>query len=279
MLNFLNKPYPFNDDLRHNAKIIFFISIGVLIFLLLFQPIEISSFSRLEIFYLAMGLGASTFLTLSVNLLILPSLFPNLFHLKKWNIKKEILWNIWILFAISASHFLFYTKLFGLIDLNLSIILKLLMISILPVVVLITINQDRLLKLHLKSAIQLNKKLNENRYIQDKLILFESDYKKDNLSIKANSFICLRSANNYIEIFYLDEEKVVSQMVRCTLIKSIELLTPYEFIFRCHRTFVINTNYIHKIEGNSQGYKLTFKNIDFQIPVSQKYLKDFKKLI
>ncbi|MCD6367125.1 MAG: hypothetical protein J7L46_06265, partial [Bacteroidales bacterium] len=63
MLKFLNKPYPFNDDFKHNAKIILFISFGILAFLLLFQPIEISSLSRKDVFYLVTGLAISTFLT------------------------------------------------------------------------------------------------------------------------------------------------------------------------------------------------------------------------
>ena len=33
MLKFLNKPYPFNDDLKDNTRIIFFISLGVFVFL------------------------------------------------------------------------------------------------------------------------------------------------------------------------------------------------------------------------------------------------------
>jgi hypothetical protein len=279
MLKFLKKPYPFNDDLRHNAKIIFFISIGVLIFILFFQPIDFSLLSNNEIFYLVTGIGASTFLVLSLNLIILPSLFPQLFKQKSWNIKKEILWNIWILFTITASDFLFYTKLLGVLDLSLSTIVQIILLGVLPVSVLIIINQDRLLRSHINSAKKLFEKIKDNKQIEEKLVFFESDYKKDSLSVKIGSLLFIRSANNYIEVFSKNGDTVSHQMTRCSISKAEATLQDFNFIYRCHRTFIVNINHIEKIEGNSQGYKLFFKDVDFPILVSQKYINEFKRLI
>ncbi|MFW5721409.1 MAG: hypothetical protein ACOCWW_03405, partial [Bacteroidota bacterium] len=113
MFDFLNKPYPFNDDLKYNSKLIFFISIGVLGFLYLFQPLDVSLMDDKEKLYVVSGLAAITFLSLSLNLLILPSLFPGIFIKRVWNIKKEILWNLWILTTISVGYYLYY-KLLGI---------------------------------------------------------------------------------------------------------------------------------------------------------------------
>lgn len=279
MLKFLNKPYPFNDDLRHNAKIILFISLGVLAFLLIFQPIEIDAFSKKEIIHLVSGLAVSTFLVLSVNLIILPSLFPKLFYNNVWNIKREIIWNLWILLTISSSDFLFYTQLFGVLEIRFSDIVKIILLGFLPVAVLIIINQERLLRSHLKSAQQLNKKLIEGKQQKEKLIHFESDYKKDNLSISPDSLIVIKSADNYIEVYYESEGMVKKQMIRSSLKKAIETVNELDFILRCHRTFIVNTNHIKEIQGNSQGYKLYFENLDFPVLVSQKYIKSFKDTI
>jgi hypothetical protein len=80
MLKFLKKPYPFNDDLKHNAKVILFISLGVLAFLLIFQPIDISSWTKKEFAYLVIGIAISTFSVLSISLIVLPSLFQKFFY-------------------------------------------------------------------------------------------------------------------------------------------------------------------------------------------------------
>ena len=279
MLKFLNKPYPFNDDLKHNAKIILFISLGILAFLLIFQPIEISTLSTKEIFYLVTGLAISTFLVLSINLIVLPSLFPKIFYNNRWNIKREIIWNIWILLTISSSDFLFYSQLFGVFDISFSDIGKIVLLGFLPVAVLITINQDKLLRSHLKSAQLLNNKLTINKQKKEKLIHFESDYKKDNFSISPESLIAIRSADNYVEIYYKSDNIVRKQVIRYSLKKAVETINEFEFILRCHRTFIVNINYIKEITGNSQGYKLYIENLDFPVLVSQKYIASFKERI
>ena len=277
MRRILNKPYPFNDDLKHNAKISLFISLGILAFLLVFQPIEIYSFSTKKIIYIITGFTLSTFLILSLNLIVLPSLFPKLFYNNIWNIKKEIIWNLWILFAISSSNFLFYAQLFEVIDMNLADIAKIILLGFLPVAVLITINQDQLLRSHLKSAQQLNNKLIGNK--KETLINFKSDYKKDNLIISPNSLILIKSADNYIEIYYMIDNVVKKKLVRSSLKRANESINEFSFILRCHRTFIVNINYIKEISGNSQGYKISFDDIDFPVMVSQKYIESFKDRI
>lgn len=280
-MKFLNKPYPFNDDLRHNAKIIIFISLGVLAFLLIFQPIEIYAFSIKKIIHLVSGLAVSTFLVLSVNLIVLPSLFPKIFYNNAWNIRREIIWNLWILLTISSSDFLFYTQLFDVFEIRFSDIGKIILLGFLPVAVLIVINQERLLRSHLKLAQQLNNKLIESKQQKEKLIHFESDYKKDNLSISPDSLIVIKSADNYIEVYYKSEGVVKKQMIRSSIKKAIETinLNKLDFILRCHRTFIVNTNHIKEIEGNSQGYKLYFEMLDFPVLVSQKYINSLKDSI
>ena len=108
---------------------------------------------------------------------------------------------------------------------------------------------------------------------------FESDYVKDNLSIKVSLLILIRAANNYIEVFWKEGERVKSQMIRTSLLKAELLLKEHKFIFKCHRSFMVNINFIDKIEGNIQGYKLFFDNLDFSIPVSKNFAYELKELI
>jgi len=278
MLEFLNKPYPFNDDLKHNSKIIFFISIGVLVFLYLFQPLDVSTLENKQRFYVVIGLGVVTFLTLSLNLLMLPSLMPKIFLKRIWNIKKEIIWNIWILTTISVGYYLYY-KALGIFSIDFYMIVKLILIAIVPITGLITINQNRMLRSYLKLANGINKKLKDNKSIQDQLIHFKSDYTKDSLSIKVSLLLFIRAANNYIEVFWKEGELVKSQMIRTSLKKAEEILNDYKFVFKCHRSFMVNINYIDKIEGTIQGYKLYFDKVGFSIPVSKNFAYKLKDII
>ncbi len=278
MLRFLKKPYPFSEDLKRNAKVIFFISVSVLIFLLLFQPLEISELGDKEKIYLVVGLGAITFLSLSINLLVLPSIIPHIFLHREWTIWKEILWNLWLLFTIAFGYFLMY-KTLGILEFNFSMIIKMLLFAIIPITSLIVFNHNRLLYQHLKTANDLNAKLKNSKMDDEKLVHFDSEYQKDKLSIKARLLILIRSADNYIEIFWKDGAKVKSQLIRSTLLKAQALLADYNYFFKCHRSYVVNINHIDRVEGNSQGYKLYFDELDFEVPVSKASIKELKDRI
>jgi len=208
----------------------------------------------------------------------LPSLFPKIFLKRIWNIKKEIIWNVWILSTISVGYYLYY-KAIGIFEIDFYMIVKLILIAIVPITGLITINQNRLLRSNLKLANGINKKLKENKSKDEQLVHFKSDYTKDSLSIRVSLLLFIRAANNYIEIFWKENDIVKSQMVRTSLKKAEEVLDEYKFIFKCHRSFLININFIDKIEGSIQGYKLYFDKVDFAVPVSKNFAYILKELI
>jgi hypothetical protein len=278
MLKFLNRPYPFNDDLKYNAIIAFFISVGVFGFLYLFQPFDISSLADRDKFNLIAGLSLVTFLSLCFNLLFLQSMFTRLFANLKWNITKEILWNVWILFAISSGYYLF-CKILGILEFEYNIVLTLLFTAVIPITALIIVNYNRIMRNHLQFANELNKKLKDHKLIQEKTVLFESDYQKDSLLLKVSQILFIRSANNYIEVFWKEKDNVNSQLVRCSLTKAEELLKEDKFIFKCHRSYMANINHIEKVEGNPQGYKIFFDKVDFAVPVSKNFAKKLNELI
>lgn len=278
MFEFLKKPYPFNEDLKRNAKVIFFISISILVFLLLFQPLEISELARKDKIYLVIGLGVITFLSLSINLLVLPSLWPQIFLRKEWVIWKEILWNLWLLFTIAFGYFLMY-KTLGIIEFNFNMIIKMLLIAVIPLTALIVFNHNRLLSQHLKTANELNAQLQSIKQSENKLVHFDSDYQKDKLSVKARLLILIRSADNYIEVFWKSDDKVRSRLIRSTLKKAEKLIEEYNYFFKCHRSYIVNINYIDRVEGNSQGYNLYFDQLNFDVPVSKSSVNVLKERV
>jgi DNA-binding LytR/AlgR family response regulator len=139
------------------------------------------------------------------------------------------------------------------------------------------VNQDRFFRTYIKNAQENIRHLVEKKTVFESLIHFESEYKKDKLSILPDSLILIKAADNYIEVFYHSKEGIKSQLIRSTLIKAGEQVSEYDFIFRCHRTFIVNIHHIKEIEGNSQGYRLYFEGIDFPALVSQRYIPVFKE--
>lgn len=279
MLKFLKKAYPFNTDLIHNAKIIFFISVVLGLFMFFLQPFnlyELPVKSKLTISSLT---AIITFAILSFNLLVLPSYFTRLFVTEKWNIWKEIIWNTWMLSTLVASYFLYfqYAKL-GSSYTGITFA-KIILIGVIPISILVFLNQNRLLKLNLNDAMDLNKKILSNLNSENDKILFESNYKNDSISLPVKSIITIKSAGNYIEIFWKEKNKTNKHLVRMKLIEAEELLKNYNFIFKCHRTYLINTNLVENAEGNSQGLSLNLAKLDFKIPVSRPHVSKLKEII
>ena len=278
MLKFLKKPYPFNNDLMHNAKVVFFIGAAIGLFLFFFEPFNFNEFSLREKFIVSSIISLITFAVLSFSMIIIPSFFKKLFSRNTWNVLKEIIWNTWIIISLVIGYF-FYFRFNSIFIIQPADVLKIILISFLAVSILVVLNRNRLVKLHLHVAVELNQKLMSKLDEENDIITIESEYKKDSLSLSAKEIILLKSAGNYVEIHYFENGKYKKHLIRTTL-KSIEdLLVNYPFIFRCHRTYLINTNFIEKAEGDSQGIKLKIKGINFLVPVSRIYLNKLKEIL
>jgi len=215
---------------------------------------------------------------MSLYLLFLPSLFPKNYFSAKWNVKKEIFWNLWITFTILTAYF-FYSKFLGVLKFDFNMVIKLILTAIIPISALIIINQNRMFRSRAKLSDEINIKLKDNKLKQEEIINFISDYQKDSLAIKVSLLLFIRSANNYIDVFWKEGDVVKNQMVRCSMAYAEELLKEYKFIIKCHRSYIVNINYIDRFEGNLQGYKLYFEKIDFPIPVSKNFASKLQELI
>ncbi len=276
-LEFLKKSYPFNDDLKQNTKLIFIISLILFLLFYLFQPFDIKALNTQEKYFLIGGLIVVIFLGLSVNLLLIPAFLAEAHIFKKWTVLKEIFWNLWIIFTIASAYFIYF-QLIGYFSFSFYILIKVLIISAIPVSILIPYNRTRLLNMHLQSALELNRYLEDKANPLPKVIHLKSDYEKDDLSVDVNNLLYIRSANNYIEVFWQDRKGTHSRLVRCTLNRAEEASKEYPFIFRCHRAFLVNINQIRRLEGNPQGYILYVGEEEHVLSVSRKYTLPFKEI-
>jgi hypothetical protein len=180
-------------------------------------------------------------------------------------------------------------------------------IGIAPAITSILINQARLLKKYRKETDGINRQLqqpiiaetthknddhyiNKPVYLKDKetiqkapeesktiavqkseptLFIIEAENEKDNLTIDATNFLAATSADNYAKIFYHEDGKLKSCILRTTLKKLEENATAFPDFFRCHRTAFINIAAVKKLSGSAQGYRLHLSYLPEEIPVSR----------
>ncbi|HMT30713.1 MAG TPA: LytTR family transcriptional regulator DNA-binding domain-containing protein, partial [Bacteroidia bacterium] len=59
----------------------------------------------------------------------------------------------------------------------------------------------------------------------------------------------------------------------------IEDMNTSAFIIRTHRAYLVNLRKVKKVEGNSQGYRLVFENVDETVPVARRSSSLVKDLL
>lgn len=88
----------------------------------------------------------------------------------------------------------------------------------------------------------------------------------------SSSLLYIRAAENYLDIFYLDNGVVKKYQLRNSM-KSIEALCSKYGLVRAHRSYYVNPSHITMLKKDSNG--MFFADLDSgateQIPVSKKY--------
>jgi hypothetical protein len=91
-------------------------------------------------------------------------------------------------------------------------------------------------------------------------------------SIKKENLLYLESAENYVNICYLNKGKVSKYLLRDTLKKIEETFSGSEII-RCHRSYMVNFEKVKVIRKDRDGLKLGFDSPSVtDIPVSKTYV-------
>lgn len=107
---------------------------------------------------------------------------------------------------------------------------------------------------------------------QNRIIRIKSDTKEE-LEINLKNLVFIEAQENYSNIVWIDNDNLHEKLLRVTL-KHIENQIHDSHIIRCHRSFIINTNFKFTIQGNSNGYKLHSKYFKNSIPISRSLGKE-----
>jgi DNA-binding LytR/AlgR family response regulator len=102
------------------------------------------------------------------------------------------------------------------------------------------------------------------------LITIHSQYKDGMFKIDIHNLLYIRSSDNYIDICYKNKNSVQHKLVRNTL-AAVEKNIDHPALLRCHRSFIINKNYVRSIKRNAGRYKIVIETSNVEIPISRKY--------
>lgn len=110
-------------------------------------------------------------------------------------------------------------------------------------------------------------------------IALYSENQSDRFRINPAKLICLKTCDNYLEVYYLDEKnQLKNRMIRSSLKKAEEQLNQPQFI-RSHQSFLVNKDYLKGLKKNPSGHQLEVAYIDFDVQVTKKNIKTIKSIL
>ncbi|UCH15237.1 MAG: LytTR family transcriptional regulator [Bacteroidales bacterium] len=280
-LKIFNKLNILYHSIRKELSLFLSISLGIFLFVLFFQPFQTENFDFNNRLLFIAGLGVIVFLFMFLFRITLPWLIHKMPESRYEGVIPYYITGF-LIFAFSAVAFTFYLKYVGLINISYYIVFKVALICLAPPVALRLHDIIKEIQQQNESLIIENKMLQNQvekceEDILNKTIEFISDTSTGNLNLLVSDVAFIKSADNYVEIVYKENNNFRKKLIRSTL-KNIELqISQYTNFIRCHRTCIVNTLFIDKLDRRLNNQWLTIKGYDEQVPVSRQYLLKVKE--
>ena len=288
----LNRPAPLNVEPKQDLKNSFLTGVFVSVFLLVFQPFGLSANEPGLKYVLIAGYGFVSFLVIATNLIFLPKWLKKTFIEERWTAAKEILWYLWIVFAVGLAIFLFaclVNSLYPFFRLGFNALLYFLyfiimtmVVALFPIVFWTLLGQSRRLRSNLRAAEDISGRIltREIRPAGDESlshpVVLIAENGKDQYAFDAGAILFISALGNYVEVTE-KTDKIRAVLIRSSLRRIENQLGECSFLVRCHRAYIVNTKKIRKAAGNAQGLSLMLEDTDKNIPVARAYARPFKE--
>lgn len=242
-----------NTSIKFNLIVAVFISIWLVVFLIIIAPFDASDLDFKRRLILMPPYGIISFVSYALLIPIQNAVFKKW----KWNIIYEILFIIIFNNLVLLGVYFYYKSdfingdySFTNFTLNVYYPIFLILLTILIV------------------ARWLVNKNEQNNNIEK--ISITGDNKLDVLNIYFKDLICISSADNYVEVNYLNDNKLEKKLLRTTL-KKIE--SNINGLLKVHRSHLINPLHF-KAFKNQNNILLT----QTELPISKNYKESILKL-
>ncbi|MFG4004340.1 histidine kinase [Flavobacterium aquidurense] len=235
-----------NISIKHNLIIGLLISLWIFVFAFIIRPFDDGTLNFQSWFLMSTGFSLMAFLCYGVLIFLQKRIYDKI---SKWSIKYEIVSLLFFYVIYFIGIYTYYkspilnggysfAEFFSTIFIKVALILT-------PV---ITLARRYLIKLI---------------PLQEDILTFRGENKLDVLKIKKEDLVCVSNAQNYVEIFYIENGKLVSKLIRSSLKKVQE---DFDFLMQIHRSHLIN-----RVHFKSWRNQNTIILTQIELPVSKNY--------
>jgi hypothetical protein len=273
---FLQRPFPLPESGRRRLVFIILASLFVALFLIVFQPFGTYEWQHPNKQLLLSGFGLVTFLILLFDGFVIRRIFPAYYKEESWTTGKEIINELLIIMTISIGNYVYSLWINDRLAPGnfhlphfLFIVWTTFLIGLFPSVAITLYNQNRLYN-KFKNPPQPSP-VTESSLKNDTVLSldFKADNGKDGIALLASSFLYAEAADNYVDVFFLNDRGVTEKQLLRASLSRLEKENPHSFLVRCHRSYWVNLHQVAKVSGNAQGYRLHIKSTELSIPVGR----------
>ena len=270
---FLKKPFYIKTLISNKLILSVIHGLFILFFLNFFKPFKLDNLKE-YFFNYSLLLAVLYVIVLFLILLILEKI-----NYKKWTYGSFIIATLFFIFILSFVTWYtggIYKDIYGLNKLSFLLFYRYTSyVTIFSIPLLFVLN-DKVSKFKIKRKKIIEKNLSKS---QEENIIIYSENKKENILININKVIYTSITGNYVSFYNITDEGIKEVVIRNTLSNILKQINDYPNFIRCHKSYIINTNYIVSISGNARGYFLKTNQIENLIPVSRKFNKEYLEKI
>lgn len=100
--------------------------------------------------------------------------------------------------------------------------------------------------------------------------------KSDSRNINVEALLYVESKKNYL-VFHCESDR--SFQIRLTLKQLEASFSKFDFLIRCHRSFLVNARKIQEVQPSGNGYTLKLDSGSTRVPVSKTYAENLKSWV
>lgn len=271
--NILQADYPLNASLRSHLKIIFGNGLAVFLFLVIFKPFGMVRMDDIRFMQIAVGFGAVCSAVLAFDLLLLPRSLPGLYNRKRWKVYHQA-WRVtWQICAVAVAN-VGYAHLVGA---EFSHLLRALWRSqlaaftfaLVPISVGVVAFRYRTAgRLSLeRNGRPLSERVERENGATPLFLKDEQGYVK--LQLNAADLLCLRAAQNYVEVVFSKNGRMQKELLRNSLKRLEAELRGHPTLVRCHRGYLVNLAHVVSNGGHGRTDRLVLTT-GIELPVSRR---------
>lgn len=245
--------YKLNPSIKYHLIIGGFLSVWIFIFAFIVRPFDDGTLSFNIWLLMSLGFSLGAFLCYGLITLIQNSVYQKI---QKWNLGLEIVSLILFTLLYLMCAYIYYKSPvinggYTFFEFLTIIFLKSILITM-PIIILARRYIIKLIP------------------IKEDFITIRGENQLDVLNIKKRDLVCVSNSQNYVEIFYINNDELKIKLIRSSLKK---VYSDFDFLIRVHRSHLINPS--HFVSWKNQNTILLTK---IEIPISKNYKDNIKSL-